>query len=373
MRFRRKTAAPESIEQETVGALPPGMLLAASWSWRLIVIAGALGLVLLLIVQLREIVIPVLIAVVLSALLIPFRDLLIRRRLPRWAAITIAELSVIVSVGLLVYLVVTQVSAGFAGIRDRAIEALAGIETWLGGASGDEIADLLGQAWTTVQANIGSILPGIVSAGSTIGHVLIGILLALFATLFILIDGGRIWSWIVRLFPKRARAGVDGAGRAGWGTLQSFVKVQILVAVIDAVGIAGGAALLGVPFAIPIGVLVFLGSFVPVVGAIVTGAFAVAVALIYNGWVVAILMLAVVLLVQQIEGHVLQPLIMGHAVKVHPLAVILAVATGSMLAGIAGAFFAVPVVAFLNSSISYVASGRWRSTEGVAEGARLAA
>ena len=331
----------------------------------MLVIAAAISVVGFLIVQLREIAIPVFVAMVVSALLVPFRDGMIRARFPRWAAVALAELSVIVGVSLLLYLVVTQVGAGFGALRERALTALDDFAAWLAASplhiTDGQLTELADQGWAALQANAGSILPGVLSAGSTVGHVLVGILLALFTTLFILIDGDRIWSWTVRLFPKNSRAAADGAGRAGWGTLQSFVKVQILVAVIDAVGIAGGAALLGVPLAIPIGVLVFLGSFIPVVGAIVTGAFAIAIALIYNGWVIAVVMLAIVLLVQQIEGHVLQPLVMGNAVKVHPLAVVLAVAAGSMIAGIPGAFFAVPLVAVLNSSISYIASGHWRA------------
>ncbi|MDD7928067.1 AI-2E family transporter [Microbacterium thalli] len=368
MRSKFKTVTEPKPPQQpaSVGeSLPYGVQLAAAWAWRVVIIIVALALLVLALVELREIVIPVLVAIVLSALLVPFRDVLMRRlRFPRWAAITTAELGVIAAVGLLLYLVITQVTAGFGGIRDRALGALDSFSSWLETSfhvGGDQLSGMVDQVWQALQANAGSILPSVLSAGSTIGHILVGVLLALFTTLFILIDGNRIWAWVVRLFPKRARPALDGAGRSGWGTLQSFVKVQILVAVIDAVGIAGGAALLGVPFAIPIGVLVFLGSFVPVVGAVVTGAFAVAVALIYNGWIIAIVMLAVVLLVQQFEGHVLQPLIMGSAVKVHPLAVILAVAGGSMLAGIPGAFFAVPVVAVLNSAISFIASGRWRT------------
>jgi len=349
-----------------VDNVPPGVRLAAAWSWRVLVIAAAIAVVGFLIVELREIAIPVFVAMVISALLVPFKDRMIRARFPRWAAVTIAELSVIVGVSVLLYLVVTQVGAGFGALKERAVTALDDFAAWLAASplhlTGDQLTELADQGWAALQANAGSILPGVLSAGSTVGHVLVGILLALFTTLFILIDGDRIWSWIMRLFPKNSRAAVDGAGRAGWGTLQSFVKVQILVAIIDAVGIAGGAALLGVPLAIPIGVLVFLGSFIPVVGAIVTGAFAVAIALVYNGWLIAVVMLAIVLLVQQIEGHVLQPLVMGNAVKVHPLAVVLAVAAGSMVAGMPGAFFAVPLVAVLNSSVSYIASGRWRET-----------
>jgi predicted PurR-regulated permease PerM len=137
--------------------------------------------------------------------------------------------------------------------------------------------------------------------------------------------------------------------------------VQILVASIDAVGIGVGAALLGVPLAVPIGVLVFLGSFIPIVGAVATGAVAVVIALLFNSWPIALAMLGVVLLVQQIEGHVLQPLIMGTAVKVHPLGVVLVVAAGSLLAGIAGALFAVPIAAVLNVMINFIQRGTWRA------------
>jgi predicted PurR-regulated permease PerM len=164
----------------------------------------------------------------------------------------------------------------------------------------------------------------------------------------------------VRLLPRRARPAAEGGSRAGWVTLANFTRVQILVASIDAVGIGLGVLLLGLPLAVPIGVLVFLGSFIPIVGAIATGFVAVLVALVYSGPVVALIMLAIVLGVQQLEGHVLQPAIMGTAVKIHPLAIVLAVAAGSFTAGIAGALFAVPLMAFLNASISYVASGRWR-------------
>jgi predicted PurR-regulated permease PerM len=184
----------------------------------------------------------------------------------------------------------------------------------------------------------------------------------MFSLLFILIDGKSIWAWIVRFFPKRAQSAVDGAGIAGWTTLGNFARVQILVASIDAVGIGVGAALLGVPMAIPIGILVFLGSFIPIVGAVATGSVAIVIALIFNNWAIALAMLGVVLLVQQVEGHVLQPLIMGTAVKVHPLAVVLVVAAGALLAGIPGALFAVPVAAVLNAMTSYIAGGSWRSS-----------
>jgi predicted PurR-regulated permease PerM len=341
--------------------LPSGVRIASDWSWRILVITAAVALLAFVIVELHEIVIPVMVAVIVAALLVPFKDFLLRHRWPRWAAIAVAELSIVAAVGGLLYLVITQMTAGFGNVRDRAVLALDGLRHWLADSplklTDDQLDGYLVQGWKAVEDSAADLVRSALSVGSTFGHVLVGLLLVLFTTLFILIDGKKIWSWLVRLFPRRARPALDGAGHAGWSTLRSFVRVQILVALIDAVGIGAGAALLGVPLAVPIGVLVFLGSFIPIVGAVATGVFAVFIALVYNGWVVALVMLGVVLLVQQVEGHVLQPLIMGNAVKIHPLAVVLAVATGSMLAGIAGAFFAVPVAAVLNVMITHVAAG----------------
>ena len=166
---------------------------------------------------------------------------------------------------------------------------------------------------------------------------LTGLLIAMFATFFMVKDGRQIWSWVVGLFPRDTRARADGAGLRAWHTLISYVRATLAVALVDAIGIGVGAAVLGVPLALPLGVLVFLGSFVPIVGATVTGLVAVLVALVAKGPVTALLLLGVVLVVQQVEGHVLQPLLLGRAVKVHPLAVVLAIATGVLLAGIVGA------------------------------------
>jgi predicted PurR-regulated permease PerM len=133
----------------------------------------------------------------------------------------------------------------------------------------------------------------------------------------------------------------------------------MFVAAVDAIGIGVGAAIIGVPLALPLGVLVFLGSFIPVVGALITGVIAVLLALVANGPVNALIMLAIVLAVQQLEGHILQPLVMGKAVSLHPVAVILSVAAGSYLAGIPGALFSVPILAVANSAIRYIAARTW--------------
>ncbi|RFA14093.1 AI-2E family transporter [Subtercola boreus] len=347
------------------GSVPPGMQIAGAWAWRLLVIAGALAALLFVLAQFSLVIIPLLIAVVLSALLVPFKNFLIRHHWPKWLAIVVAILSVFIVIGALGFLVTTQISSGYADLKSQSTNSYNELRDWLKTGplqlSDDQISGYIGQAFQAIQNDSSALVSGALSVGSTLTHVLTGVLLVLFSTLFILIDGKGIWNWLVRVFPKRARAGVDGAGKAGWHTLQSFVKVQILVAFVDAVGIGLGAFLLGVPLAVPVAVLVFLGSFIPVVGAVLTGAVAIFIALVYNGWVIALVMLGVVLLVQQIEGHVLQPLVMGTAVKVHPLAVVLAVAGGSIIAGIPGAFFAVPLIATLNVMVKYIASGIWQA------------
>ncbi|WP_241987833.1 MULTISPECIES: AI-2E family transporter [unclassified Cryobacterium] len=346
--------------------LPAGIRLAGAWSWRLIMIAAAIAILIFLIIQLRLIIIPLLVAVLVSALLVPLVAFLVRHRWPKGLAVAVAMLGTLVLVAGLVTLASTQIAEGTVGLSDRLTASFDSLKSVLAASplqlSEQEISSYLDQGWKAIQNDSAVFISGALSVGTTLGHLLTGLLLALFSLLFILIDGKAIWAWIVRFFPLRARAAVDGAGIAGWTTLGNFAKVQILVASIDAVGIGVGAALLGVPMAIPIGILVFLGSFIPIVGAVATGSVAIIIALIFNNWAVALGMLGVVLLVQQVEGHVLQPLIMGTAVKVHPLAVVLVVAAGALLAGIPGALFAVPIAAVLNAMTSYIAGGTWRSS-----------
>ena len=341
------------------------MRLAASWSWRLLLVGALLAVVVFLIVQLRLVVIPILVAVLVGAILVPFSGFLQRHRWPRWTAVTVAMLTLLIVVAGLLTLGITQIVRGSSDLAAQSLVAWDEFRTWLlegpFHVTDSQLNDFVDSVITSAQNDGGTLLTGALSVGSTLGHFLAGMLLTLFATLFILIDGRGIWNWIVGILPRRARAAVDDAGKAGWSTLQNFARVQILVATIDAVGIGLGALILGVPLAVPIAILVFLGSFVPIVGAVVTGALAVFIALVYNGWVIAVIMLGIVLLVQQVEGHILQPLIMGTAVKVHPLGVVVAVTAGSLLAGIPGALFAVPLAAVINVMVLSVAGGAWKA------------
>jgi len=181
---------------------------------------------------------------------------------------------------------------------------------------------------------------------NTIAALVAGMVLALISLYFFMKDGAQMWQGFVRVVPERARASVDKAGRAGWMSLRRYTQTSVFVAFIDAVGIGIGAWILGVPLALPIAIAVFLFSFVPMFGASISGAIAVLVALVDGGWKSALIMLLIVLFVQQTEGNILYPWLFGKAASVHPMAILLAVSSGTLLAGLAGAVIAVPILAF---------------------------
>jgi len=353
------------VSSELTDGLPRGLRVATAYAWRLLVIAAALGVGVWLVIQLKLLVIPLLVAILITALLWPAFRWMINHRVPRWLAIVASALGAVAVIAGLVWLVVWQISREWSDVQDRSVAAVEQFRQYLMdgplGLSASEIDEFLSQAWAFAQEQAELLLSGALAIGTTVGHVATGAVLAFFILLCLLADGAGIWRWTTRLFPKRARPAVDGAGRAGWVTVVDYARTQLLVATIDATGIGLGAFLLGVPLAIPVAVLVFLGAFIPIVGAVISGTLAVFLALVYNGPWTAFWMLIVVLGVQQLEGHVLQPLLMGSAVKVHPLAVVLVVAGGAMIAGIPGALFAVPIAAFINVVAVYLSSRSWET------------
>lgn len=356
-------SAPSGVPERERTDVPRGLRTGAAWSWRLLVIVGVIAVFIALVITFRVVVIPFLISLLLASVLVPFSEWLQRHRWPRWLAILVAFLGALAVLGGLVALIVWQVRGGFADLWDKTLASVDEISGWLASAPfyyevGD-LSDRISAWWSSFQQDE-AFWDRVLSLGSTAGHVAAGLLLTLFATLFLLIDGPGIWRWVLSLFPHRARPAVEGAAAAGWSTLSTFTRIQVFVAAVDAIGIGLGAWILGLffggfPLVIPLAIAVFLASFIPFVGALFTGAFAVLVALVYLGPLPAIIMLAIVLIVQQVEGHVLQPLVMGTAVKVHPLAVVFGVAAGSLVAGIPGALFAVPLIAVTNAVVRHIA------------------
>lgn len=368
---------PRRIDDETAEsaaivdrAVPMGLKIAGAWSWRVIGVLVLIAVVLFLVVELHIVVIPIAVAVLLSSLLTPVKRRLLRWGWPRWLAVLATFLGLLIVIAGLVTLVVLTLRAGLPGFETQVGKSydkfLAFVRTSPFGFSETDLNNLVASATKAVQSNSGSIVSGAVAGASTVGDIAVGLLLTLFTTLFFVLDGAGIWRWCVRLAPRRARAAVDGAGRAVWLSVGEYARVQIIVALIDAVGIGIVAAILHLPFVFAIAVVVFLGAFIPIVGAITTGSLAVIVALIYPGLIPnntvlqAIIMLAGLIAVNQLESHILQPLLMGNAVRLHPVAVVISVALGSLLGGIAGAVFAVPFAAALNSAVKYLAGGSWK-------------
>lgn len=354
---------PARFEKYDSSVVPFGMRVAGAWAWRVGLILIVSAMLIWLLSQITILIIPLMLAVILASLLRPVVRGLKKVGVPQGLSVAIAEVGLIGGVLGALFLVGKQMVAGFSDLSQQAITGLIQIQAWISdgpfGLSSDQVTKYLDEALAAIQNNSSVILSGALGVGSSVTHFAVGLLLTLFILLFFLLEGQDIWAFVVRFFPIRARPAVDGAGRRGWTSLGNYARVQILVAAVDAVGIGAGAAIIQVPLALPLGVLVFVGSFIPVVGALVTGAVAVLLALVANGWVNALIMLGIVLLVQQLESHLLQPFVMGRAVSLHPVAVILAVAAGSGVAGIVGALFAVPLLAVANSSIRYIAGHGW--------------
>lgn len=355
-----------TVSTDISPTIPRGLRVATAYAWRLLVVAAAIGVGIWLIIQLNLLVVPLLIAILITALLWPAFSWMLRHRFPRWLAVVISVLGTIAIIGGLLALAIWQIAQQWGSVQSRTLEAVDQFRHFLTTGplqlSTEQIDQFLAQVLKLAQQQGSALWSGALSIGSTIGHIATGVVLTIFILLCILADGGGIWRWTTRLFPKQARPAILGAGAAGWVAVVNYARTQLLVATIDAIGIGLGAFLLGVPLALPVAVLVFLGAFVPIVGAVVTGAVAVILALLYNGPWIALWMLVVILGVQQLEGHVLQPLLMGSAVKVHPLGVVLVVAGGALIAGIPGALFAVPLAAFVNVVGVYLAQRGWETS-----------
>jgi putative heme transporter len=361
-----RRAEPEPISTGpsnfTRAQVPWGVDLAAAWAWRFLVIATAGYVIARVIGFFAVITIPVIIALLIAALVSPLVDGLHRFGLPRGLASILVVLAGLAFVAGLLTFAGQQVANGANDLADQTVKGLDEIKTWLKDgplhASDSQINNYIDrtQKAITPKADGGSILGRVTEVGAALGHVLAGFFIILFSTYFFLADGNRIWAWIVRLAPRAAREHVDSSGRVAWISLTQFVRATVIVAATDAAGIMIVAAVLGVPFVLAIGVLVFLGAFVPMVGATIAGTVAILVALVDQGPVTALFMLGGVILVQQIEGHVLQPFLMGRWVSMHPLGVIVAIGCGVLVGGVPGALVAVPLAAAVNAVVQHLST-----------------
>lgn len=362
-----RAAAPDPV-----AVVPWSMRVAAEIGWRMLVLAGTVYVLMRVIGAVRLVVLAFVGALLVTALLQPFVARLKRMGVPRGLATMTVCIGGFIVIGLVGWFVVWQVMDNVDSLSRSLQDGIAEGKKWLLNSpfhvTDDQINQVANNLSNALSHNTKQLTDAGLQGVTFIVELLTGMLLAMFSTIFLLYDGPNIWNWVLKLFPVAAREGLAGAGPRAWRTLTLYVRGTVIVALIDAIFIGIGIFFLGVPMAVPLAVVIFLCSFVPLVGAVASGAIAVVVALVTQGPFTALMVLLVVLAVQQIEGHILQPFILGRAVRVHPLAVVLSVASGSMIAGIGGAVVAVPLVAVGNTVVGYLRSHARSAGPAAAEG-----
>jgi predicted PurR-regulated permease PerM len=340
---------------DDAAAVEPLVRKASAWAWRLLVILAAVVALLWVVKKLEIIVVPVLLALMISALLVPAVDWLDRRGLPRGGAVSLVLLGGFAILGGILAFVIIQFIYGLPDLTEQVTRSIESTRRWLieGPAHlrSEQIDNAGNAAIQALRNNQAKLTSGALSTAATVTELVTAAVLVLFTLIFFLYGGRNIWQYVVKIFPVDARDRVLEAGRAGYGSLIGYVRATFLVALTDAAGVGTGLAIMGVPLALPLASIVFLGAFIPLIGALISGLLAVVVALLAKGIVYALITLGLLIAVNQLEAHLLQPLVMGRAVSIHPLAVVLAISTGGVLAGIVGALLAVPTVAFLNNAI----------------------
>jgi predicted PurR-regulated permease PerM len=337
-------------------ALVPRWLQAAgAWSWRLLFVAVVVYLIYLVAGRLTVVVVPCLAALLLTALLQPLTGRLHRAGMPMLAATWCTLLGAVIVLAGTITLVTVRVQAEYPTLESQVRHTSKQLQTWMAGPPlhlkttslqklSDQVTTYLSQHKTVVAGTV-------VTGGEIVVEILAGVVLMLFVTFFLLKDGERIWSWLIRAFGRDGSARADRAGRAAWLAVIYYMRGTVLVAATHAVVIAATLAIVGVPLVAAMAVLVFLSSFIPLVGLLFAGALVILLTLVTKGWIAAVIVLAVFVGEDQLESHLLQPLVVGRIVRLHPLAVILALAVGSVVAGIPGAVVAVPIAAAINRAV----------------------
>ncbi|MEU6560272.1 AI-2E family transporter [Nocardia nova] len=357
--MRRSAARPR--DWKPADSVHPLVRQSAEWCWRLLIILVAVLALAYLAHKLTTVVIPVAIALLGAALLSPLVDLLQRLGMPRGIGVLVALVG---SIGLLAGIftfVIEQFVSGVPQLTDEFKTSIHTVQDWLINGplhlSDEQIRNAGNTIIKTIEANQDSLTSGALTTAAAIGEFLTGTFLTMFILIFFLYGGDQIWHFATRIVPTPQRERVRTAGRLGFGTLIGFVRATVVVAAVDAIGIGAGLAILSVPLALPLASLVFIGAFIPIIGSLLAGSVAVFLALMTKGFVTALIVLGVTIAVMQLESHVLQPLLLGRAVRIHPLAVVLAITAGVVLAGIAGGLLAVPFVAVMNTAIRSLLSG----------------
>ena len=330
-------------------AIGEGLTWAARWSLRVILVSAGAFLIWTVIGLLWSVIFPVILAVIVTAVLWPPVAWLRKHRFPpALASATVLLVGMIILAGLIA-LIATSVAGSIPEITRSASSGLTAIQQWLAGPQVDfargELDAVLQSITTQLQQSLSTITTGVLAGLGSVASGVVTALLTLVLVFLFLKDGPRFLPWLRGVAGEGAGGHLAEVLRRVWGTISDFIRVQALVALVDSVLIGMGLGILGVPLAVPLAVITFIGAFIPIVGAIVAGALGVLVALVSNGFTTALIVLAIIVAVQQLEGNVMQPILQGRSLRLHAAVVLLAVTAGGTLFGIAGAFLSVPVAA----------------------------
>jgi len=331
---------------------------------RLLVLVAAVAVTAYALAYVRVVVLPVIVALLLSTVLVPPTRWLVRHRFPDGAAAGVVLLSAVVVLAGLVAMAGAAVGRQFSDLADSVQDGVREAGDFLAeppfNLSSADIQQRIDDAIAQLSDSSGVLTGGALHGAVLIGEVLTGLIITLLLLFFFLKDGTLLWRWVVETFGGRRRMQLNELGRRSYHALSGYVRGVALVGVADAALIGTGLAIIGVPLIGPLMLLTFLGAFVPLIGAFLAGLAAVLIALVSGGVVEALIVLALVVAVQQVEGHVLYPLIMGRTISVHPIAIVIGLATGGILAGIIGIFISVPVVTVAATALAYVKETRAR-------------
>ncbi|MGX7827993.1 AI-2E family transporter [Actinokineospora sp. 24-640] len=337
------------VKDDRGAVIGHGVSWLARWSLRWVLVAAGAVLLWLLIGRLWVIVLPVLLALLITTVLWPPTRWLRGRGMPPALAASIVLLVGLGTLGGVVALMATTIASGVPEIADRAIQALGEAKDWLAGPpfnlADSQLDRLVQQGVDQITSSVGSVASGLLTGVGTVTSGVVTGVLALVLAFFFVKDGPRFLPWLRGVAGGRAGGHLAVVLERVWVSLGGFIRTQAVVSLIDAVLIGAALLIVGVPLAVPLAVLTFLGGFVPIVGAFIAGGLAVLVALVSNGPTAALIILVVIVVVQQVEGNVLQPILQSHSLRLHAAVVLLAVTAGGSIFGIAGAFLAVPVVA----------------------------
>jgi predicted PurR-regulated permease PerM len=331
------------------GQIPRWLQTAAGWSWRLLLLGLLLYVIARVASALRIVVLPCVAALLLTALLQSLTSRLKRAGMPpilaTWCSL-LAAVAVIAGLGTLIGV---RVSAEYPTLVSDVTHFGHQVQSWLAGPPFHirraRLDQLVNNAINEIKTHKSQVAGTVLTGGKYVVEIVAGTILTLFVGFFLIKDGDRIWGWLTGLLTPDRGDRANRAGRAAWQVLVSYVRGTVLIAVIHSVVIGLTLWILGVPLVIPLAAVVFLAAFVPLVGILVAGVLAIGVTLATKGWIAAVILLVVFLLENQLDGHLLQPQVVGRIIKLHPLAVILVLAVGGVLAGIPGAVVAVPTAA----------------------------